>query len=435
MTLRLFTAFTAAVLGSTASARTLESLPADPFFAGYELEKAPKSQGFLLKKGDRLAICGDSITEQKMYSVLLEAYLTTCLPELEMTCRQYGWSGEQAGGFLNRMKNDVLRFQPTIATTCYGMNDHRYVPYKEEIGAAYRKNQTDVVKAFKDAGVNVVLGSPGTIGTVPGWVKSANGTWQDLNKSLATLRNIDIEIAQSQHAHFADVYLPMLLATPIAEKAYGQEFDVCGDDGVHPGWAGQVMMASAFLQALGVSGDLGEITVDLSAGQAQAKGGHQVKSYAGGKVELTSTRWVFCADPGPLDKDNSMRAGMALAKFDERFNRLMLKVTGLKSPKASVTWGDTAATFTREQLAAGINLAAEFQSNPFSSPFKALWKAAADKQAFETHQIKKVFHGEEGKKDLEAAVASTEKEHAKFAMALKAAMHPVEHFLSIQESP
>ena len=134
---------------SCAAARDLEKLPADPFFAKYDPVKAPALPGLLLKKGDRLAICGDSITEQKMYSLLMEAYLTASLPELEITVRQYGWSGEQAGGFFGRMKNDVLRFKPTIATTCYGMNDHHYVPFKEEIGAEYRKNQTSIVIGFE----------------------------------------------------------------------------------------------------------------------------------------------------------------------------------------------------------------------------------------------------------------------------------------------
>ena len=49
------------------------------------------------------------------------------------------------------MKNDVLRFQPTIASTCYGMNDFRYVPFEAAIGEDYRKNQTKVVQAFKAA--------------------------------------------------------------------------------------------------------------------------------------------------------------------------------------------------------------------------------------------------------------------------------------------
>src|SRR5688572_18968618 len=81
---------------------------------------APKQTGLFLKKGDKLAICGDSITEQKMYARIMETYLTVCTPELEISTRQFGWSGEKADGFLARMTNDVLRFDPTVATLCYG---------------------------------------------------------------------------------------------------------------------------------------------------------------------------------------------------------------------------------------------------------------------------------------------------------------------------
>jgi hypothetical protein len=92
-----------------------------------------------LRQGDRLAICGDSITEQKMYSRIIEDYLTMCVPELNVSVRQYGWGGERAPGFLARMTNDCLRFKPTIATTCYGMNDHEYRRYEDRIGQTYRE--------------------------------------------------------------------------------------------------------------------------------------------------------------------------------------------------------------------------------------------------------------------------------------------------------
>ena len=92
--------------------------PNDPALEKFKPLKAPETSKLILKKGDRLAICGDSITEQKMYSHAMETYLTVCVPELEITARQYGWGGEKADGFLARMTNDCLRFKPTIATTC-----------------------------------------------------------------------------------------------------------------------------------------------------------------------------------------------------------------------------------------------------------------------------------------------------------------------------
>src|SRR5215510_10544063 len=107
---------------------------------------APKPARLLLKTDDRLAICGDSITEQRKYSRIMEDYLTVCVPELHVTVRQYGWSGERAPGFLARMTNDCLRFKPTIATTCYGMKDHEYRSYEERIGRAYQDNSVAIVQ-------------------------------------------------------------------------------------------------------------------------------------------------------------------------------------------------------------------------------------------------------------------------------------------------
>src|SRR3954447_24513346 len=80
----------------------------------------------VLKPNDLLAICGDSITEQKMYSVYIEDYLLMCQPISGVQSMQFGWSGEKADGFLKRMHNDVLRLKPRVATTCYGMNDGQY---------------------------------------------------------------------------------------------------------------------------------------------------------------------------------------------------------------------------------------------------------------------------------------------------------------------
>src|SRR5690349_148558 len=142
-------------------AQSYESKPSGAYFEKFQPIKAPAASGLVLRRGDRLAICGDSITEQKMYSRIMEDYLTMCVPELEVTVRQYGWGGERAPGFLARMTNDCLRFKPTVATTCYGMNDHEYRPYEERIGIVYRSNSLAIVESFKAHGARVVQGSPG----------------------------------------------------------------------------------------------------------------------------------------------------------------------------------------------------------------------------------------------------------------------------------
>src|SRR5580765_6464899 len=117
----------------------------------------------ILKPGDSLAVCGDSITEQKLYSVFIEDYLLMCQPVSNVQTSQYGWGGETAEGFSRRMENDVLRFKPRVATTCYGMNDGRYTKFTDTIGDFYRDNMSKVVETFTMNNVRVVVGSPGCV--------------------------------------------------------------------------------------------------------------------------------------------------------------------------------------------------------------------------------------------------------------------------------
>jgi len=411
-------------------AKDAPSLP--PELSAYQLAPAPEPAGVLLKKGDRIAICGDSITEQKRYSVILETYLTASLPELEITCRQYGWSGEQAGGFLGRMESDVLRFQPTFATTCYGMNDFRYVPYNEPIATQYRKNETAMVQAFKKAGTRVLLGSSGIIDSVPHWVKTASGTKEELNLALSKFRNIGIEIAAAEQVAFADLYRPMLLADYRAKKLHGPGFMVAGKDGVHPGWAGQVVMAYSFLKGMGLDGDLGTITFDAASGKATATAGHEVLSAADGKITIKSSKLPFSAGPGDLKSDDSMRAGLALVPFDDELNRLVLKINAPAATSYEVTWGETTRTYPAAELQAGVNLAKDFETHPLLPAFKKVWDAVVAKQEYETRQIKTLVHGPEGAADRDATFALTEKVRTKLAKAVADSKQPAEHVITIK---
>ena len=92
-------------------------------------------------------------------------------------------------------------------------------------------------------------------------------------------------------------------------------------------------------------------------------------------------------------------------------------------------------TYTAAQLADGVNLAADFVENPFCDAFKQVDEAVAAKQAYETHQIKSVFHSKEAKADMDKAVAETEAARAPLAAAIAAAMTPVRHSMVITAMP
>ena len=426
----LLAAIFAALNAASLHAAEFEPKPDDAYFAKFEPKKAPAPVG-LLQPGDRLAIIGYSITEQKMYSRIIETYLTVCVPDLKISTRQFGWSGETAEGFLHRITNDCLRFQPTMATLCYGMNDHCYGPYTEPHGQWYSNNYSAVASSLKASGARVVLCSPGCVGKVPPWAPDISVPVEVLNLNLCRLRDMDIEIAAQEKINFADVFWPMFTAGFTAHKKYGADYAVSGKDGVHTDWAGQVVMAYAFLKAMGLDGDLGTFTVDLRSGKATASSDHTVDSFTNNTLTVTSSRYPFCAT-GPLDKDNSIRSGMTLVPFNAELNRLKLIVKGGTAANYAVTWGDETHDYSTAQLAAGVNLAEYFAVNPFSAAFAKVDAAVADKQKYETRQIKELFHGPEGKADADVTAALTEKTRQPLANAIATAFVPVTHTIRIQ---
>ncbi len=414
-----------------------ETKPDHEAFKSFNPRKAPAPGPLLLKKGDRLAICGDSITEQKMYSRLIETYLTVCVPELEITVRQYGWSGEKTDGFLRRMENDCLTFKPTIATLAYGMNDSRYRPFDVTNGQWYEDHYSAIVRKFKQNDVRVVVGSPGCAGKIAGWVKSRAGTLEQHNLHLCALRDIAMQVAEQEQVRFADIFWPMFQAQVFAPGQHGatqeKPYLVAGNDGIHPGWAGQVIMAWAMLRSLGLNGDLGTITVDVNNAMATATNGHRVDSVTDGKLTVTSTRYPFCAR-GELNDFNSIRSGMTLVPFAADLNRFILKASVDNDKRWAVTWGSNSRTYSSTQLQEGINLAWDFSENPFCDAFDRVDAAVAKKQAYETQQVKREFHSKEARQDFSSVVNRTEAVRQPLADAIAASLVPVTHVIEIIEA-
>lgn len=354
-----------------------------------------------LKAGDHVAIIGDSITEQKLYSVMMEEYLLACQPAKDLHTMQFGWGGEQASGFKARMENDCFRYHPTVATTNYGMNDGHYAAQTPANAKVYHDNQTAVIEGMKKAGVRfIVIGSPGCVDsyTFKHDKKDASDALSQgaeiYNQTLASERDISKQVAAEQGIVFADVYDAMVDAMTKSKAKYGNKYQFVGT-GVHPGPNGHLVMAYAYLKALGCDGNIGTISVDLAANKATATDGHKILSDSNGTVEIESTRYPFCfpaAKDAKAENENNVRGILPFVSFNQDLNRLTLVVTGASSAKVKVTWGEQSKEFEATELAKGINLAAEFLDNPFVEPFNKVHAAVVAQQQFETPMIKQTIH-------------------------------------------
>ena len=393
----------------------------------------------LVAVGARVGVCGDSITEQRQYSRFIEDYLLACQPQLQTVNMQFGWGGDTAAGFDSRFVHDMMPFKPTVVTTCYGMNDGGYQPFNDGVGKRYEDPLRDLVSKLKAAGVTVVVGGPGAVesGTTVG---GKNTPTEVYNENLKQLSEIARKVAADNGFAFADVHDAMIDAMAKAKAALGDKFMVCGGS-VHPGADGHLVMAYAYLKAMGFDGDLGTITIDMK-GPSTATGGHKVLDGANGKAEIESSRYPFCFWGKPDDSNGTVSI-LPFVPFNQDLNRLTLVVKNLDAAQAKVTWGNQSKTFAKADLEKGINLAAEFLDNPFSQAFQKLDNAVAQKENFETFLVKGAVSPWRGTEDMlkgdpdiladEAAMQAKLWAHeTKYGADVPALVVPVKHTITVE---
>jgi lysophospholipase L1-like esterase len=391
-----------------------------------------------LENGDFVVVCGDSITEQKIYSRYIEDYLLLCQPKSALQVTQLGWSGETADGFVDRQKS-ILVFKPTVATVCYGMNDGRYLPSDPNRLSAYEKWTTELIKNFKEAGVHlIVVSGPGVVDIDKFKRSTIDST--GYNKTLGDFSDAAKKVAAEQGVVFTDLHSIMMEAMTKAKAKYGSNYIVAGDDGIHPGPNGHLIMAYALLKALGCTGEIGTITVDLKGGSATATDGHKILSVINGNVEVESTRYPFCFLGEP--EKSTTRSMIDFIPFNDELNRYKLIVKNATTGNLKVTWGKTSKVFSAADLEKGINLAAEFIENPFCEPFFKVDQSIERKQKAETIEQRLLRSLMDWSRIFPDQSASTEgmvqgllKKNQSLRDDCRAAVTPVTHTIKIESSP
>ena len=344
----------------------------------------------VLQKDDVLTLTGDSITQQGIYSLFVEDYILMCQPVGGVKTIQCGWGGTSAPYMAEHMKDGILTFSPAVATTAFGMNDGEFSVATPEIEKRYHDGLVQMVDNFRASGTRtVIIGSPGAVDSY--YFKNPHDvkvTAELYNQTLGRLTEVARQVATEKGLPFADLHTPMMEAMTKGKAAKGEKFVVCGEmDGVHATPNGHLIMAYAFLKAMGFDGNIGTITYDAASGQAEATEGHRVVSSKMGEVTLESTRYPYCFQHGndhPLGPTTSI---LPYLPFNDELNRYLLVVKNLKSARAKITWGTESKEFTAAQLAKGSNLAAEFLNNPFVPAFAAVDKEVAQKADFQIFMV------------------------------------------------
>lgn len=340
---------------------------------------APAAEpAFCLRGGDRVVFLGDSITEQKLYTTYVEAYAVTRFPKAKFNFWNSGWGGDTAwlrmrsfpdekalfaaegdaqqklieASVDGPLKRDVVSFKPTVVLVNFGMNDHNYEAFREDIFKAYVRSQTHLVKSLATSGARVVLLTPQPIEP-----RSGDPSCDTRNKALRQFAGGLKEVASKEGATFVNQFDPYMA---VMRRAHALDSGACigGGDEIHPGPAGHTLMAAIILKKLNAPALVS--TAELAVSGAQNAGlanasGCVVSNILYAQSGLSFDRVDDCL-PMPVD----VRAAEALKLMPvlDELNRYELKVTGLAEARYDILIdGEFATTATREELAGGWNLA------------------------------------------------------------------------------
>jgi lysophospholipase L1-like esterase len=351
------------------------------------------AQDFFLKKGDVVVMMGDSITEQRLYSNYVEMWSQTRYPHYSLTFRNVGIGGDRSTGGNARFKRDVLPFKPTVLTVDFGMNDGNYqwVGKKnkdkettaadiDKSYAVYMKGHEGIAEQAKAAGIRVAWITPQPVEHKPGETNEMYN--QTLEKFSAGVG----EIAKKYNGIYIDQFHPYWAVVEKARKS-GETGRITGGDAVHPGPAGQAVMAAAILKGMNFPRLVS--AVDISGGQK----GQLLGDIANCKITDISvsengvrfTREDRALPFFPADAKSILKWTPLL----EEMNDYRLRVRDLKPGKYDVKLdGKTIATYTHEELGKGVNLAGPaLETGPVAAQVKEVVKAITDKTNYYHGQI------------------------------------------------
>lgn len=346
------------------------------FFGAFALLTSSLLAGeFLIRDGDRVVFLGDSITEQRLYTTYIEAYALTRHPEWKLWFRNVGWGGDTswlrqrahpnegqlfaanpdeqqkmvADAVGRGLARDVLPLKPSVVTVKFGMNDHSYQAFREDIFGAYIRSQTQIAEVLKANGARVAF-----LTSQPIEDKRPDPDKDVRNQSLRKFSDGLKEVAAKTGSTFVDQFDPYM-AIMMKERTAKADAFIGGGDAVHPGPAGHTIMAWAVLKGLGA-------TPIVSAAEINAKTS-KVASALNCRIQNLSSQdgsisFERLDEALPMPIDPKATPALKIAPILQDLDRYELKVGGLAPGSYALTIdGEEAGRFTAEQLADGCNLA------------------------------------------------------------------------------
>ena len=324
------------------------------------------------KEGERAVFLGNSITDGGHYHSYIWLYYMTRFPDMPIRVFNGGIGGDTAYDMNKRLDGDIFAMKPSVLMVTFGMNDSGYFEYNgdkpKEFGEQkYQesiKNYQQMEKRFQDlSGTRVVM-----VGTSPydeTVQLKENTPFKTKNETIKRLVEYQRESAAKNNWEFTDLNAPMVALN----QQYQQKdpaFTLCGSDRIHPDNDGHMVMAYLFLKAQGFAGkEVADMEMNANKKQAVKSENCTVANIKKNGKDL-SFDYLAGALPYPLDtiargwgQKKSQAEVLKVVPFMEEMNRETLKVTERKGNYKWLIDDEEIGTWSGDELAKGINLAAE----------------------------------------------------------------------------
>jgi lysophospholipase L1-like esterase len=316
-------------------------------------------QQFALHDGDRVLFYGDSITAQRFYTRFAEDFVLTRYPGLHITFINAGVPGDTVyGGYTGdqatRLKRDVFPQHPSVITIMLGMNDGYYVPFEQKYFDIYAKGYAELLSAMKSnlPGVRITLLTPTPYDEVTHGTEFAHYN-ESVGRNAAFVRGY----AASSHLPMSDLNQAVANLATAGVRKNSSLAALLIPDRIHPAETAHWVMAAELAKTWGATPFVSRVSLDAAKGSVlQAEQSH-VSALERKSTGLTWTQ-MDDALPLPLPLENEMMQFVLDISDLPAMDQQILQVSGLPEQRYSLKIdGKAIASFSREQLAKGINLA------------------------------------------------------------------------------
>jgi lysophospholipase L1-like esterase len=324
--------------------------------------------GFHLRDGDRVLFYGDSITERGLYTAIVETYVVTRYPGLDVSFVNAGWGGDTvrggAGGPIDvRLGRDVLPERPTVMTVMLGMNDrHPSLGTDSTNDRQFFDGYAHMVSRMRAElpGIRITALTPSPYDEVTRPPRPEGD-----NAVLVRFGRWIEDYARGAGLGIADMNAPLVRVLERANEADPERARGIIPDRVHPGLAGALIMAGRLLEAWDARPVVAAVAIEASGAaptvssvehsrvsELSAAGDGVSWTQLDGALPLPFAAWERTERDGP-----SVSLAIRYSDVTAALNAQPLRVTGLRDGAYALRIdGAAVGTFTSTELAQGVNL-------------------------------------------------------------------------------